>query len=182
MAPAMRRNNGFTLTEMLVAMVTSVMLIGGVWLVYLASMRSWLEGSRNAGLERTAGMILEKIVRGPYGRFGLREADIGEVQVSESGDSVTYLVDKNDPPTTWNNDDTISRYYQSGTQVIYDPDTSVEGDEQVLNSFGDVEQLTFSLNGELLTARLVLTAEAARTTARRLVTRMQTNMFFRKRR
>lgn len=178
----MKRQDGFTLPEMLIAIITSVMLVGGVWLAYLMSMRSWVEGSRNVGLERSAGLILEKIVRGTNGRFGLREADIGEVQLSESGDSVTFLVDKNDPPTHWNWDDVTSRFYQSENQALYDPDTSISGDEIVLNKFGDVEQLTFSLSGDVLTAGIVLSAKAPRTTARRLVARMQTDVFFRKRR
>jgi Tfp pilus assembly protein PilW len=178
----MRRKNGFTIAEMMVSIVASVMLVGGVWLIYLMSMRSWAEGSRNAGLERSAGMVLERIVRGANGRFGIREADVGTVQVSVSGDSVTFMVDKQNPPTSWNSDDDTSRYYQDGTLAMYDPDTSVSGDELVLNRFGDVEQLLFSLNGEVLTAKIVLTADAPRTTSRRLVTRMQTDIFLRKRR
>ncbi len=178
----MRREKGFTLIEILVSIVCAVMLVGGVWLAYLMSMRSWVEGSRNAALERNAGIILEKIVRGNHGRFGLREADIGEVHISESGDSVTYMVDKNDPPTHWNWDDVTSRFYLSGNQAIHDPDTSIAGDEVVLNKFGEVEQLDFSLNGEVLTASIVLSSEAPRTTLRRLYTRMQTDVFFRKRR
>lgn len=178
----MRRKNGFTIAEMMVSMIAAVMLIGGVWLIYLMSMRSWAEGSRNAGLERSAGIVIEKIVRGANGRFGIREADIGTVQVSVSGDSVTFMVDRNDPPTAWNSDDVTSRYYKLGTMVMYDPDTSVAGDELVLNRFGDVEELLFSLSGEVLTAKVVLTADAPRTTSRRLVTRMKTDIFLRKRR
>lgn len=178
----MRRRNGFTLVEIMVTLIAGVMLIGGVYLAYLMAMRSWQEGSANVGLERTAGIIVEKIVRGVNGRFGLREADIGTVQVSEDGHSVTYMVDKQDPPTSWNSDDVTSRYYQLGTRVWYDPDTSVAGDEIALNRFGDVESLDFSLSDYLLTARLVLTEAAARTTQRELSVRMQTDIFLRKRR
>ena len=90
------------------------------------------------------------------------------------------MVDKNDPPTPWNSDDVTSRYYQLGTQVWYDPNTGIAGNEIVLNRFGDVDQADFSVSGYVLTAKLVLSSEAPRTTARRLSVEMQTDIFFRK--
>jgi prepilin-type N-terminal cleavage/methylation domain-containing protein len=177
---SMRRQNGFTLVEMMVTLIAAVMLIGGVYLVYLMAIRSWQEGSVNVSLERTAGIIMDKIVRGVNGRFGLREADIGTVQVSSDGHSVTYMVDKHDPPTAWNSDDLTARYYQVATGVWYDPNTSVAGDEIGLNRFGDVQSLDFSLSGYVLTARLVLTKAAPRTTQHVLSVRMQTDIFLRK--
>jgi len=178
----MQRENGFTLVEMIVTLIAGVMLVGGVFLVYLMAMRSWQEGAANVSLERTAGVIMEKMVRGVNGRFGLREADIGTVQVSEDGHSVTYMVDKLDPPTPWNNDDVTSRYYYLGMQVWHDPDVSIAGDEIALNRFGDVEALDFSLSNHVLNARLLLTADPPRTRSRKLSVRMQTHMFLRKRR
>jgi len=178
----MRRKNGFTITEMIMALLAGTVLIGGILAVYIMSIRSWREGSIDAGLERTAGLVMEKLARGANGRFGLREADIGTVQVSADGTSVTYMVDKQDPPTPWNSDDVTCRYYKSGTRIFYDPNTAVSGDEQVLTRFGDVEQLTFSLSGDVLTANLVMTAKAPRTERYKLGLRMQTNIFFRKRR
>jgi len=177
----MKRNNGFTIIEIMIALVASVILIGGVLSIYLMSLRTWREGSMDAALERTAGIIMEKIVRGPYGRFGIREADIGTVDVSESGNAVVFMVDKNDPPTPEISDDVTSRYYQAGTQAIYDPNTAVVGDETVLNRFGDVNQLGFSLRDQVLTADLVITADAPRSDTRKLVARMRTDIFFRKR-
>lgn len=176
------RQGGFTLVEMMVALVTAIMLIGGVYLVYLMGLRSWAEGSSNVALERTAGVLMDKIVRGVNGRFGLREADIGLITISADGHSVTFLADKNDPPTAWNSDDTTSRFYQLGTKVWYDPNASVAGDEIALNRFGDVGSLDFSLSGHVLTARLSLTAPAPRVTERLLSVRMETNIFLRKRR
>jgi len=178
----MRQENAFTIAEMMIVIITSVMLIGGVLMVYIMSMRSWKEGSINTGLERTAAIIMEKIVRGPSGRFGLREADVGMVQISETGNSVTFAVDKQDPPTQWYSDDVTSRYYHAGTQAIYDPNVLISGDEIVLNRFGEVEDIDFSLSGYVVTARIVMTADAPRTTSRRLVARIQTDIFFRKRR
>lgn len=172
---------GFTLPEMIISLIAAVMLIGGVSIVYLMGMRSWAEGSSNAALERTAGILMEKIVRGVNGRFGLREADIGLVTVAEDGHSVTYTVDKHDPPTSWNSDDVTSRYYQLAKEVWYDPDSSVAGDEIRLTHFGNVENLLFSMSGYVLTARLSLTEPAPRTTARQLSVRMETDIFLRKR-
>jgi prepilin-type N-terminal cleavage/methylation domain-containing protein len=176
-----RRERGFTLPEMIISLIASVMLIGGVYLVYLMGMRSWAEGSSNVALERTAGVLMDKIVRGVNGRFGLREANIGAVTVSEDGRSVTFQVDKNDPPTAWNSDDVTSRYYQVGTDVWYDPNISVGGDEILLNRFGEVEDLVFSMSAYVLTARLSLTTPAPLTTERRLSVLMETDIFLRKR-
>jgi prepilin-type N-terminal cleavage/methylation domain-containing protein len=176
------RQGGFTLVEMMVALVTAIMLIGGVYLVYLMALRSWAEGSSNVALERTAGVLMDKIVRGVNGRFGLREADIGLITISADGHSVTFLADKNDPPTAWNSDDVTSRYYQLGTNIYYDPNSSVAGDEIRLNRFGNVENLAFSMSRYVVTARLSLTAPAPRITERLLSVRMETNIFLRKRR
>jgi type II secretory pathway pseudopilin PulG len=176
-----RREKGFTLVEMVVALMAAVMLVGGVLVVYITSIQSWKEGSANVALERAAGIVMEKIVRGGNGRFGLREADIGTVQVSADGGSVTYLVDRNDPPTPYYNDDVTSRYYQLGTRIWYDPNSSVAGDEVALNRFGDVESVNFSLSSQVLTVKLALVAKAPLTTSRRLSVRMETNIFLRKR-
>jgi prepilin-type N-terminal cleavage/methylation domain-containing protein len=176
-----RQQHGFTLLEVLFTLVASVMLVGGVFLFYLMSLRSWEEGSRNVALERNAGLIMDKIVRGTRGRFGIREADIGTVQVAEDGSSITYMVDKNDPPTAWNNDDVTTRFYQSGKLVMYDPDTSAYGDEVILNRFGDVDSVRFSLTGSMVNASLALSSDAVRTTSRRLTVQVQTNIFLRKR-
>ena len=176
-----QREHGFTLPEMIVTLAAAVMLIGGVYLVYLMALRSWAEGSSNVALERTAAVLMDKIVRGVNGRFGLREADIGLITISADGHSVTFLVDKNDPPTAWNSDDVTSRYYQLGTNIYYDPNSSVAGDEIRLNRFGNVENLAFSMSGHVVTARLSLTAPAPRVTERLLSVRMETNIFLRKR-
>ncbi len=178
---AIRRENGFTLIEVVVHLIAAVGLLGAVIAVYLMSIRSWGEGSTNASLERTAAMVIEKVVRGPSGRFGLREADIGTVQVAGDARSVTYIVDRNDPPTPWYTDDVTSRYYQLGTRIWYDPNSSVAGDEVALNRFGDVESVNFSLSSQVLTVKLALIAKAPLTTSRRLSVRMETNIFLRKR-
>ncbi len=177
----MRRNNGFTIAETIVALALSVLVLGAVLAIYLMSMRSWREGSAEVGLERNTGIVVEKIVRGPYGRFGVREADVGTVQVSETSTSVTYMVDKQDPPTPWNSDDFTSRYYQDGTDIIYDPDTSISGDELPLNRFGDVQELNFSLSGQVLTVKLILTATVPGHAGRTLTAAVHTEVFFRKR-
>ena len=170
----MRGQRGFSLAEMIVAIIGAVVLIGGVWCVYLLTVRIWKEGSSVAALERTAGLIMDKIARGANGRFGLREADIGSVEVSEDGTSVTFTVDKQDPPTPWNSDDTSSRYYQDGNRILYDPDISIPGDEIPLNRFGDVEAIHFSQSGHVFTATLSLTCPAPRIADRKLFLRVKT--------
>ena len=177
----MRRENGFTLVEILVSLIAAVGLLGGIITVYLMSIRSWAEGSTNASLERTAAIVIEKVVRGPSGRFGIREADIGTMQVSADAKSVSYTVDRQDPPTPWYTDDVTSRYYQLGTRIWHDPNSAVGGDEIALNRFGDVEDADFILSGQVLTVRLVLTAKAPVATTRRLSVRMNTDIFLRKR-
>jgi prepilin-type N-terminal cleavage/methylation domain-containing protein len=178
----MRRQHGFTLAEMMVALIAGIILIGGVCLIFLMTLRCWQEGSSVAALERTAGTTMEKIVRGVYGRFGLREANIGTVQLSADGQSVTFQVDKHDPPTPSYSDDVTSRYYQLGTRLWYDANVSVAGDTIPLNRFGNVETVKFSQSGDVLTAVLSLSAPGHLTSDPRLFVRMKTEVFFRKRR
>jgi len=179
----MRRQQGFTLAEILVALIGAVVVVGGVYAVYLMGLRTWQEGSSVAALERSAGLIMDKICRGANGRHGLREATPTTVQVSEVSaniHSVEYKVDKVSPPTPWNRDDTTSRYYCNGNRVWCDPDVSVEGDDVPLHRFGEVESLNFSLSSNVLTVALCIADTPLPHTNRRLSVRMTTQIFLRK--
>jgi hypothetical protein len=169
----------------MVALIGAVVVIGGVYLVYLMGLRTWQEGSSVAALERSAGLIMDRICRGPNGRHGLREATPTTVQVSEVSaniNSVTYKVDKMDPPTPWNRDDTTCRYYCVGNRVWYDPDVDLSAaeDDVPLHRFGEVETLNFSLSSNVLTVALCIADTPLPHTNRRLSVRMTTQIFLRK--
>jgi Tfp pilus assembly protein PilE len=177
-----RRQYGFTLAEIMVALIVAMVVIGGVYLAYLMGLRSWQEGSAVAALERSAGFIMDKICRGPHGRFGLREATPTTVQVSENGQSVTYKVDKVNPPTPVNRDDTTCRCYCNGNRVWHDPDVdlSMAADDVPLHRFGEVETLNFSfLSPQRLKVDLTI-ADPRLHMKRRVSLRMTTGIFLRK--
>jgi type II secretory pathway pseudopilin PulG len=139
--------SGFTLTETLVAASIAMIVLAGVVSVFFMSMRAWKEGSGDVSVQSSGRLIIEKIVRGRGGRFGLREAAEGDVTVDENGKGITFLVDKNTPPTYESSDDTPVRVYFYKGSIIYDPSTQSYGDEVPIVRFGAVEDLEFKIEG-----------------------------------
>jgi prepilin-type N-terminal cleavage/methylation domain-containing protein len=154
----MKRNAGFTLVEVMVASLIGLLVLAAVIAIQMMSTRTFAEGSADAKLERAGNLVLEKIVRGPSGQYGLREARLGTVCVSEGPMGyITFQVDRNDPPTFDTTDDTQSAVYLDYEGVItYDPDTSICGDEVALNAGARVAQMIVSKDKNSVTIELVL--------------------------
>jgi len=147
---------GFTLVEAMVGFAITVAIAGAIMSVFLMSLRSWKEGSRDLSVQSSGRLIMEKIVRGPGGRFGLREAAEGSVTVDPDGKGITFLVDKNNPPTYEESDDTQVRIYLLANSIIYDPSTAVHGDEVPIVSFGRVDNLRFEIDGKAVNIELFM--------------------------
>jgi type II secretory pathway pseudopilin PulG len=161
---SLRRSvEGFTLAETMVGILIFMIVIGGLLSVFTMSMLAWKEGSRDVTLQSSGRLIIEKIIRGPGSRFGLREATEGEVTIDPDGKGIAFSVDKNNPPTYSRNDDTETRIYLQNNEIIYDPSTSIEGNEMPVVSFGRVEDLRFELNGKTVNIDLWMT-ETSQTT------------------
>jgi type II secretory pathway pseudopilin PulG len=154
----MRSNTGMTLVEIMVAMLLGMLVLAAIVAVQMMSTRTFAEGTTDAMLERTGNSILERIVRGPAGQYGLREARFSTVTISGGATPVlTYMVDRNDPPTFDTSDDTECAIYLSPTGlIVYDPDTSVGGDEVNLNSEAIVSTLNMTKNDTYVEIELIL--------------------------
>lgn len=139
-----RSKCGFSLVELLVAIAVFVVVMTIVTAVFLAGLRTRAEGSENMALEREGGMILERIMRGLYGKGGLREANSGTAVLGEDGSSIWFEVDRNSTPTKMRTDDTSSLIYLYSGEVYYRPDTTAEDVQRISSGQGHVESLQFT--------------------------------------
>lgn len=154
----MKSNAGFTLVETMVAALIAFLVLAAVLAIQMMSAHTFAEGSADAMLERTGNMIMERIVRGPAGQYGLREARFGTVVVSGGPTPhIAYMVDRNNPPTFDTSDDTACAIYlDASNTIIYDPDTSVEDDEIELNAEPVIHQMTVIQHADTIEIELVL--------------------------
>jgi len=122
---------GFTITEIMIATLIMVMVVGGALAVYIMSQTAWYEGSAQIALQRKASVAMEKMVRGidPYGRNGIREAR--EVSSPSVGASATqiYFVDAEAPNPT------RSFYFSSGPDG--DPGTVADNQLRYIDQSGN---------------------------------------------
>lgn len=162
----------------MIALSIFVIIIGGLTSVFLMSIRAWKEGSRDLSLQSSGRLIIEKIVRGPGGRFGLREAAENDVTADEDGRGITFLVDTNNPPTFSKLDDTEMRFYLENERIMYDPSTEVQGDEVPIVSFGRVEDVKFEIDGKAVSIELWMSETSGIVNPSQV--KLQTKVFLRK--
>ncbi|MDP2912222.1 MAG: prepilin-type N-terminal cleavage/methylation domain-containing protein [Candidatus Omnitrophota bacterium] len=114
---------GFTLTELMVASGIMLIILGVVASSQLISQRLWKAGFTQITFQSTGRIALDKIAK------NLRSAT-GAV-IFDNGDRIRFTTD---PNRTYNNasDDVTCEYYISGTNIMYDPNTSVSGNEVTL--------------------------------------------------
>lgn len=126
--------------ELLIAATITTLMIAGVLAVYLKSLTAWHEGSVQLTLQRKSSMVMERMVRGVDGTNGIREA--GNITVPNSY-TIQYASGL----------DGIERsFYLSGSDIMYDPDTSLAGDEfSIAEKIGG---LIFTLSGNMVTITL----------------------------
>ncbi len=170
--------SGFTLGETMVGASIAVVILAGLLTVLVMSVLAWQEGSADLNLQSSGRLIIEKIIRGPGGRFGLRESAEGAITIDQEGKRITFLVDKNNPPTYTRSDDTQSRVYFQANQIMYDPSTAAVGDESPIVSFGRVEDVRFQLSGKVVLVDLWMTETSGK--AHPSHVRFQTKAFLRK--
>ena len=117
------KEKGFTLVELMVAASIMLVIFGVVTSTYLITQRLWKGGFTQIALQSTARVALDKIAR------NLRSATAADAL--NSGDKISFVTD---PNRTYSNlaDDITCEYYISGTNIMYDPNTAISGDESVL--------------------------------------------------
>ena len=135
---------GFTITEILVATSVIALLVGGTIAIYIRCLKVWEEGSMEASLQRNANTTMEKMVRGIDGMDGIREAKL------------VALPNANTIQYTSGIDSKERSFYLNGSQIMYDPDTSISGDEYSItdNVRTSPAGLTFTISGNLVSINL----------------------------
>lgn len=144
MTAGRRSAQGFTLVELLVAIAVFVVLMSIVASIFISGLRTRAEGAESLSLEREGSIILERIVRGIYGKGGLREGNSGTLAVGDDGSSIWFDVDRNAYPTKSRADDTTSLVYLLDGDVYYRPDTTSDVIECISGGEGHVEALQFT--------------------------------------
>lgn len=117
------KNKGFTLVELMVTAGIALSVFGIVTSTYLISQRMWRKGFTQITFQSAGRIALEKISQ------NLRSAI--NVSILDNGDRIRFVTD---PNRTYSDasDDITKEYYVSGTDIIYNPDNSVSGEEVVL--------------------------------------------------
>lgn len=119
------KNRGLTLVELMVGIGILVIVFSVVFTTYLIAERLWRGGFTQIAFQSRGRVALEKIARNIRSSTGST--------ILDSGDKISFDTDPNRTSDT-TADDVTSEYYLSGTDIIYDPDTSVVGDEVTLLS------------------------------------------------
>lgn len=117
------KNKGFSLVELMVAMSIMLVIFGVVASTYLVTQRLWRGGFTQIALQSTGRVALDKITK------NLRPATT--VTILDNGDKIRFVTD---PNRTYSSaaDDITCEYYISGTNIMYDPNTVIPGNEAVL--------------------------------------------------
>lgn len=124
--------NGFTMPEIIIGIVISTMVIGGLIILYITSYNIWAVSSIQASLTQKANLAMDKMLRGVDGTNGIREA----TSFTLTGNSqVTY---------TGIRDATERSFYLSGNEIKYSPDTSAEDSANDIIIASDTSSLTFT--------------------------------------
>jgi prepilin-type N-terminal cleavage/methylation domain-containing protein len=144
MIAGQRSARGFTLIEILVAVAVFSVIMTIVASIFISGLRARAEGAESMSLEREGSIILERIIRGIYGKGGLREGNSGTLAVGEDGSSIWFNVDRNTLPTKTRADDITSLVYLLNGDVYYRPDTTSEAIECISSGDGHVEELQFT--------------------------------------
>jgi len=137
-------SRALTIVEVLVASAIIIVVIAGSLAFYLIARSAWVDCSKRVPLQRKASLAMEKMVRGIGGRNGIREADAGSVIVTDSDTRIEY---------TSGIDAKERSFYLSDSKIIYDPDTTIAGDEIDMIA-GKVNSLTFTISGDIVTINL----------------------------
>lgn len=114
------KEKGFTLPELMVSASIMLIILGVVASTYLISQRLWRSGFTQITFQSTGRIALDKIAKNLLSATG--------ATIFDNGDRVRFVTD---PNRTYSNvsDDVTCEYYISGTNIMYDPNTAVSGDE-----------------------------------------------------
>ena len=133
-------HKGFSIIELSVAAIIMSLIVVGILTVDLMTVTAWREGGVQLTLQRKAGVVMEKMVRGIDGLNGIREA--GNINIPNNN-TILYVSGIN----------AIQRSFSLvGNDIMYDPDTAVAGNEFSIADM--VNNLNFAINGDVVTITL----------------------------
>ncbi|MCX5693091.1 MAG: prepilin-type N-terminal cleavage/methylation domain-containing protein [Candidatus Omnitrophica bacterium] len=117
------KEKGFILIELMVAASIMLVVFGIVASTYLITQKLWEGGFTQIAFQSTGRVALDKITR------NLRPAIAATAL--DNGDKIRFVTD---PNRTYSNasDDITCEYYISGTNIMYDQNTVISGNEAVL--------------------------------------------------
>ena len=140
----MFNKTGVTLVEILIASAIAIIVTTVALTFYLMTCNACMDSSKRAPLQRKAGLAMEKMVRGINGKDGIREAD-GVTIFGDTKIEYTSGIDAQE-----------RSFYLSGSEMIYDPDTSISNNE--FSIIGKVitsdDHPIFSLTDSIVTINL----------------------------
>ena len=157
MAGFIYEREGFTLVEILIAITIMGLVVGGAISIYLMSITAWKEGSVQIALQREGSLAMEKMVRGLYGRNGIREA---QSVVIPNANTIRYTSGVDGVERSFSLDvlDIDNDGYTD--EIFYNPDSPViNGNEVFIVEKKDsrpnlVVGLTFAVSGSIVTINL----------------------------
>lgn len=138
------RNRGFTLVELMAAMGISLMVFATIFTTYLISQRLWRGGFSQITFQATGRIALDKMTK------NLRPA-IAPPKIMDDGNKVRFTLDPNRTPENAT-DDVTCEYYISGTNIMYDPNIGIGGNETTLlrNVYQESTIPFFQFSGNLI--------------------------------
>ena len=172
-------NRGMTFVELLFAS----MIVAFVSLVTVSvngmALRMFHYARAEADLFSEGKYVLEMIQTGERTLYGLSKARSGTVALDADQKGLNFSVDKNAEYTQSTADDVPMRIAldtgdgdiatTADNSLFIDPDTGVGGDAFLVG--GDIEDLTFTENGDVVTVDLTLAKTIRENTVRVEVTR-----------
>lgn len=160
----LRKNSGFTLVEVMVATGIFLFAVSITFSVMLTSLRMDRNTQSEAILHQQGAKILNRIVMGEQGKFGLLKASLSSISISPDQTGISFSADTNSTFTVSTADDVAMSFsysdadgdpatYEDNT-VVFDPDTAVAGNELTVGT--NVAGIQFSQAGGVITVVLRL--------------------------
>jgi len=116
-------NKGFSIAELLVSLGIALIVFAIIGGTYVTTQRLWRGGFSQITFQSLGRVSLDKICRSMRSATG--------ATILDSGNRVRFVTDPNRTPQDAS-DDITREYYVSGTDIIYDPNVSVSGDQVTL--------------------------------------------------
>lgn len=136
------RYKGFTLVELMTSLAIAMIVAGILVTTYLTTQRIWKGGFSQITIQSQGRIALDKITK------NIRAAI--DANILDGGNRLQFVIDPN-RTISISTDDISCEYYISGTNIMYDPDTSVSGNEVVMlrNVYQEGSIPFFQLSGNL---------------------------------